>query len=42
MNNPQNAFFFEIQQISEDSKIFDELQNQQLFFPIFKSIKNIT
>ena len=36
MNNPQNAFFFEIQQIPEDSKIFDELKNQQVFFSYFQ------
>ena len=36
MSNQQNAFFFETQQISEDSKIFDELQNQQLFFSYFQ------
>ena len=32
MNNQQNAFFFETQQIPENSTIFDELKNQQLFF----------
>ena len=36
MNNPQNAFFFVIQQISEDSKIFDKLQKQELFFSYFQ------
>jgi len=35
MNNPTNAFFFEIQQISEDSPLFDEFKNQQIFFSYF-------
>ena len=36
MNSSQNAFFFEIQQIPEDSKIFDELKNQQVYFFYFQ------
>jgi len=36
MNTQQTAFFFEIQQIPEDSKIFDELQNQQVCFSYFQ------
>jgi len=36
MNSSQNAFFFEIQQILEDSKIFDELKNQQVYFFYFQ------
>jgi len=36
MNTQQNAFFFEIQQIPEDSKIFEELKNQELFFSYFQ------
>lgn len=36
MNNPQNAFFFEIQEIPEDSKIFEELKNQEVFFSYFQ------
>ena len=36
MNSQQNAFFFEIQQILEDSKIFEELKNQELFFSYFQ------
>ena len=40
MNNPQNAFFFEIQPISDNSLIFDELKNQQLFFSYFQVDQN--
>ena len=42
MNNPQNAFFFEIQQIpdtdtdTDNSNIFDELKKQELFFSYFQ------
>ena len=36
MTNQENAFFFEIQQIPEDSKIFEELKNQELFFSYFQ------
>ena len=36
MNNQQNAFFFETQQIPDNSLIFDELKNQQLFFSYFQ------
>ena len=36
MNSSQNAFFFEIQQIPENSKIFDELKNQQVYFFYFQ------
>ena len=36
MNNQQNAFFFETQQISENSPIFEELQKQELFFSYFQ------
>ena len=36
MNTQETAFFFEIQKIREDSKIFDELQNQELFFSYFQ------
>ena len=32
MNNQPNAFFFEIQLIPDDSKIFEELKSQELFF----------
>ena len=31
MNNQPNAFFFEIQQISDNSPIFDQLKKQELF-----------
>ena len=36
MNNQPDAFFFEIQQIPDDSLIFDEIKNQQLFFSYFQ------
>ena len=36
MNNQQNAFFFETQQIPENSIIFEELKKQELFFSYFQ------
>ena len=36
MNNQQDAFFFEIQQISDNSIIFDEFKKQELFFSYFQ------
>ena len=36
MNNQQDAFFFEIQQIPGNSIIFDELKKQELFFSYFQ------
>jgi hypothetical protein len=35
MNNQQNAVFFEIQQISENSPLFNEFKNQEIFFSYF-------
>ena len=36
MTNPQNAFFFEIEEIPENSPIFEELQKEELFFSYFQ------
>jgi len=36
MNNQQDAFFFEIQQIPDNSNIFDQLKKQELFFSYFQ------
>lgn len=36
MNNQQGGFFFEIQQISDNSVIFDEFKKQELFFFYFQ------
>jgi len=36
MNKEQNGFFFEPRQIPENSIIFEELQNQELFFSYFQ------
>lgn len=36
MNNTLKAFFFETQQISEDSLIFEQLKKQELFFSDFQ------
>ena len=35
MNSQQNPFFFETQQIPENSLLFEELQKQELFFSYF-------
>ena len=36
MSTQQTAFFFEIEPIPEDSKIFEELEKQELFFSYFR------
>ena len=36
MNNQPNAFFFQTQEIPDNSLLFDELKNQQLFFSYFQ------
>jgi len=36
MNNQPNAFFFETEQIPENSLLFEELQKQELFFSYFQ------
>jgi len=36
MDNTQNAFFYQIQPISDNSTVFEELTNQQLFFSYFQ------
>ena len=36
MNNQQNAFFFETQQIPDDTIIFDEFKKQTIFFSYFQ------
>ena len=40
MNNQQDAFFFEIQQIPDNSLIFEELKKQKLFFSYFQTDQN--
>ena len=36
MDNSQNAFFYQIQPISDNSTVFEKLTNQQLFFSYFQ------
>ena len=36
MDNIQNAFFYQIQSISNNSTVFEELTNQQPFFSYFQ------
>ena len=40
MKNQQTAFFLEIQEIPENSPIFDELQKEELFFSYFQVDQN--
>lgn len=40
MSSQPNARFFQIQQISENSTIFEQLENQQLFFSYFQIEQN--
>ena len=40
MNNPQNPFFFEIKQIPKNSRIFNELEKQEIFFCYFQIDKD--
>ena len=36
----KNAFFFQTQQIHDNSNIFDQLKNQQIFFSYFQVDRN--
>ena len=36
MNNQQDGFFFEIQEIPDNSIIFEELKKEELFFSYFQ------
>ncbi len=40
MNNQPIAFFFEIQPISDDSILFDEFEQQKIFFSYFQVKQN--
>ena len=40
MNNQQNPFFFKIKPIPKNSRIFDELEKQELFFCYFQIDKD--
>ena len=36
MNNQPNAFFFQTKEIPENSSLFDEFQQQKIFFSYFQ------
>ena len=40
MNNQPNAFFFEIQPIPDDTILFNDFQQQKIFFSYFQADQN--